>query len=275
MSAGYSATVPVLGVPGTRPVLNYSYIHDTSTWYQVLEYYSTEYHTPVHCNGDWLSSSLTTFTISYLINILRISLITHHLSLYHSSPITHQLISSQLKSISKTITHTHVTMTRSFSQRWLIIVIFSVVHIPSCVSFVLKSSRLHPNRPSIPRKRFQNPLYFETEDDNELVDHSFAESSSPPPAEINTDRLPIIPVLLGVVAFTAFWPLLAFLRFENPVGYFDIDTFLALQGILGINDAGNMIQDPGAVTEIIELPGMSPAEQVVAAFFGPPPLSTR
>ncbi|KAI2513318.1 hypothetical protein MHU86_1089 [Fragilaria crotonensis] len=165
-------------------------------------------------------------------------------------------------------------MMRSFSQRWLIIVFLSVGHIPSCVSFVLKSSRLHPNRPSIPRKRFLNPLYFETEDDNELVDHSFAESSSPP-AEINTDRLPSVPVLLGVVAFTAFWPLLAFLRFENPVGYFDIDTFLALQGILGINDAGTMMQDPATVTEVIELPGMSPAEQVVAAFFGPPPSSTR
>ena len=111
------------------------------------------------------------------------------------------------------------------------------------------------------------------EDDNDLIDHFIAES---PPAEIKAEGLPIVPALIGVVAFTAFWPLLAFLRFENPIGYFDVDTFLALQGILGVNDdAGSMMQDPAAVTEIIELPGLSPAEQVVAAFFGPPPSSAR
>ena len=109
-------------------------------------------------------------------------------------------------------------------------------------------------------------------DDNDLVDPFSAQS---PQAEITTGRLPVVPVFLGVIAFTAFWPLLAFLRFENPVGYIDVDTFLALQKILGMNDAANMMQDPTTVTEIIELPGMSPAEQVVAAFFGPPPSSTR
>lgn len=166
-------------------------------------------------------------------------------------------------------------MTRSFSLRWPAIVILLVGHIPCCVSFVLKCSCLHSSRSSIPRRKFQNRLFFEPEDESDLpvVDDFFAES---PPTEIPSERLPILPALLGVVAFTAFWPLLAFLRFENPVGYnFDVDTFLALQGILGMNDAGNMMQDPGAVTEIIELPGLSPAEQVVAAFFGPPPSSTR
>ena len=72
-------------------------------------------------------------------------------------------------------------------------------------------------------------------------------------------------VAAAVVAFTAFWPLLAWLRYENPIGYFDIDTYLALKGVMG--DDPGMTKD---ATEILELPGLSPAEQLVAAFFGPP-----
>ena len=115
----------------------------------------------------------------------------------------------------------------------------------------------------------------DTDDDvnnnnNLVIEPLLAES---PQTQITADPPPIIPVVLGVVVFTAFWPLLAFLRFENS-GYFHVDTFLALRGIMG-DQNGMMMQDPTAtLPEIMELPALSPAEQVVAAFFGPPSSSS-
>lgn len=76
----------------------------------------------------------------------------------------------------------------------------------------------------------------------------------------------LVVAVAGFIAFTAFWPFLAWVRYENPISYFDIDTYLALKGVMA-NDPGMMTND---APEILELPGLSPAEQLVAAFFGPP-----
>ncbi len=66
---------------------------------------------------------------------------------------------------------------------------------------------------------------------------------------------------LATLAFVLFWPLLAFLRSSS----FDVDMFMALKGIL---------QDPGVLPkdtpEVLELPPLSPAEQLVGAIFRPP-----
>jgi hypothetical protein len=76
-----------------------------------------------------------------------------------------------------------------------------------------------------------------------------------------------IPVGIAFVAFVAFWPLLALVRingFENPVDSFDVDMFIALKGILESADR------PMMGSEIMELPPLTPAEQIVGAIFGPP-----
>lgn len=71
--------------------------------------------------------------------------------------------------------------------------------------------------------------------------------------------------LLATVLFVSFWPLLALLRSTtSPIDGFDIDMFMALKGIMDtapMNDG-----DP----TIVELPSLSPAEQLVGAIFGPP-----
>ena len=102
------------------------------------------------------------------------------------------------------------------------------------------------------------------ENDNEDISTTLVDSNLNDNDDVSSQQQ-ILPVVLSVVAFTTFWPLLAYLRFENPLGYFDIDTFLALKGIMSdgvtMDTYGN---------EIIELPSLSPAEQLVGAFFGPP-----
>jgi hypothetical protein len=72
-----------------------------------------------------------------------------------------------------------------------------------------------------------------------------------------------VSVGVAAVAFVAFWPLLALLRVNGPTTGFDIDMFMSLKGILDTSP------DMGA-NEIYELPPLSPAEQLVGAFFGPP-----
>ena len=73
-----------------------------------------------------------------------------------------------------------------------------------------------------------------------------------------------IAVLAIAFAFVSFWPL---------VGGFDVETFLALRGILddGRTASGYYYGGGGTESSILELPPLSPAEQLVGAVFGPPP----
>jgi hypothetical protein len=104
---------------------------------------------------------------------------------------------------------------------------------------------------------------------NEIFDPS---ASSPLLARKDPDNddgqyetLPFLPLAISAVTVVAFWPLLALLRDTNDPTYgFDVDMFMALKGIL---DSGNTANFDGS---IIELPPLSPAEQLVGAIFGPP-----
>lgn len=85
------------------------------------------------------------------------------------------------------------------------------------------------------------------------------------------DRNP--PFLISAVIVTAIlasWPLLSFFRdTNNPTDGFDIDMFMALKGMLdNTNSVGTMAIDD--VQSIVEIPVLSPAEQLVGAIFGPP-----
>lgn len=78
------------------------------------------------------------------------------------------------------------------------------------------------------------------------------------------ERKNFLPVAVFAVAFVSFWPLLALLRATNdPTSGFDVDMFMALKGIL---DGGRTMD----FEDIVELPPLSPAEQLVGAIFGPP-----
>ena len=86
----------------------------------------------------------------------------------------------------------------------------------------------------------------------------------------------LVPAIL-VTSVLALWPLLALLRDTNsPTDGFDVDMFMALKGMLETNTYGGNDMTT-AVTDdyyygdtIIELPSLSPAEQMVGAIFGPP-----
>jgi len=93
------------------------------------------------------------------------------------------------------------------------------------------------------------------------------DKSMPSPISNNNDPSTETPptfqsgiVALSAIAFMSFWPLLAFLR-TAAHGQIDVDMFMALQSILG--------ESPMKGDEIVELPSLSPAEQLVGAFFGP------
>lgn len=80
------------------------------------------------------------------------------------------------------------------------------------------------------------------------------------PAPTPPESLSTPAVLFATVLFVSFWPLLALLRSTtSPIDGFDIDTFMALKGIMADTDS-----------TIVELPSLSPAEQLVGAIFGPP-----
>ena len=82
---------------------------------------------------------------------------------------------------------------------------------------------------------------------------------------IGRDSLPA--ELVGwTIMFVAFWPLLAILRatMDSQMISFDIDQYMALTGMLGTPSDGMRID------EIVELPPLSPAEQLLGALFGPP-----
>lgn len=88
--------------------------------------------------------------------------------------------------------------------------------------------------------------------------------------------IPFLASALGISAILAAWPLLTFLRdTNNPTDGFDIDMFMALKGMLdtsgNIDSSSNMsrLTDEN-YRSIVQLPSLSPAEQLVAAFFGPP-----
>jgi hypothetical protein len=87
--------------------------------------------------------------------------------------------------------------------------------------------------------------------------------NSPSPPSIS-----FFPFGLTAVAFVAFWPLVAFLRANSDISLadFDIDMFMALKGILDGNDPSGVYSED----QILELPPLSPAEQLVGAIFGPP-----
>ena len=115
-------------------------------------------------------------------------------------------------------------------------------------------------------------------------DKEEARTTNPPPTEEEEDEnstrispttlddeIPPLPtldasVLIPYFLFLSFWPALAFLRLQLDslpmplLDYFDVDKFMALQ---------EMMQDEPQ--DIIELPALSPAEQMVGAIFGPPP----
>ena len=82
----------------------------------------------------------------------------------------------------------------------------------------------------------------------------------------------LVPAIL-VTSVLALWPLLALLRDTNsPTDGFDVDMFMALKGMLGSggNDMTTAVTDDYYGDTIIELPTLSPAEQMVGAIFGPP-----
>ena len=80
-------------------------------------------------------------------------------------------------------------------------------------------------------------------------------------------NLPFMTLALPIVGILALWPLLAVVWDANdPTNGFDIDMFMALKGIL------DPASTPGVedLDGILELPPLSPAEQLVGAIFGPP-----
>ncbi len=98
----------------------------------------------------------------------------------------------------------------------------------------------------------------------ENFDTDFEDSNRPPSTSPN--ELHLAPAIFATVLFVSFWPLLALLRSTaSPIDGFDIDMFMALKGIMDPTPMDNM--DP---TSIVELPSLSPAEQLVGAIFGPP-----
>ena len=61
----------------------------------------------------------------------------------------------------------------------------------------------------------------------------------------------------------------------NPLVDFDVDTYLSINRALSLGssiDGGGVSSDGTMIGggEIVELPALSPAEQIVGAFFGPP-----
>ncbi|CAJ1954727.1 unnamed protein product [Cylindrotheca closterium] len=89
--------------------------------------------------------------------------------------------------------------------------------------------------------------------------------------------IPFLASALGITILLATWPLLLTLLRDvnNPTDGFDVDMFMTLKGMIdGSNSNGNV--DMSMLTDenyqsIVQLPALSPAEQLVGAFFGPPP----
>lgn len=56
----------------------------------------------------------------------------------------------------------------------------------------------------------------------------------------------------------------------NPLVDFDVDLYLSINSALNGGGVGGVADGVGGGGEIVELPALSPAEQIVGAFFGPP-----
>lgn len=91
-------------------------------------------------------------------------------------------------------------------------------------------------------------------------------------------KIPFLASALGISILLSTWPLLTFLRDVNsPTDGFDVDMFMALKGMLDNSSVGSdsSNSDMSMLTDenyrsIVELPALSPAEQLVGAVFGPP-----
>ena len=104
---------------------------------------------------------------------------------------------------------------------------------------------------------------YSTEVDENTERNKLQESStqnSMPPQSLSIQA-----GVFATLLFVAFWPLLALLRSTtSPVDGFDVDMFMALKGIMDTTP----LTDTDST--IVELPSLSPAEQLVGAIFGPP-----
>lgn len=78
------------------------------------------------------------------------------------------------------------------------------------------------------------------------------------------------PILILPIATTISCILLVagviYYKLTNPTVGFDLDFYMALDGVIGAQPPDSMTSDM-----IVGLPALSPAEQLVGALFGPPP----
>ena len=113
-------------------------------------------------------------------------------------------------------------------------------------------------------------LFLNNDDDKEKS----RGPQSPSPSSSSSSSMSTGLVIIATIIFTSFWPLLAVLRStSNPIDGFDIDMFIALKGILDNTtpDVSALGLDADYYNPVImELPPLSPAEQLVGAIFGPP-----
>jgi len=118
------------------------------------------------------------------------------------------------------------------------------------------------------------------DDDSDDDENQVIETKKDDDLLTSTSSLSTGTVVISTILFVSFWPLLALLRTtswnNNPIDGFDIDMFIALKGIMdnatpdssmAIGVGLDAAADYNPV--IMELPPLSPAEQLVGAFFGP------
>jgi hypothetical protein len=130
-----------------------------------------------------------------------------------------------------------------------------------CSAFAVR-----PSPAVLEKKTIRIPLFLSDRDENDehkvslnhQTDATFCKSTTS--AEDDTPELPPkLFIAAAYLAFISFWPLLAYIRLNFD---FDIDTFMNLR---------DMMDDPSYDPDtIVELPKLSPGEQLVDAFFGPP-----
>ena len=104
--------------------------------------------------------------------------------------------------------------------------------------------------------------------DDEKEDDVVIPNNQDSPEEIPTFGPPLprpALVALAYVSFISFWPLLAYIERNFQ---WDVNTFMTLNDLM---DTAN----PERVDTILELPKLSPAEQLVDALFGPPGVDRR
>ena len=136
-----------------------------------------------------------------------------------------------------------------------------------CILFAHCSAfAVRPSRAALEKKTIRIPLFLSGRDDNDEHRVSLNHQTEATLSENTTnaeDDTPELPPKLFIaaayVAFISFWPLLAYVRLNFD---FDIDTFMNLRDIMD-----GPSYDPDT---IVELPKLSPGEQLVDAFFGPP-----